>query len=81
MVKVTRRVRFNLNHFIEELDLCLELEDRHEDIDDVVQTYKTFIGRVDKEMGGKVKKYVFSHPQVKNNPNLKSFISACYIDN
>jgi len=79
MVKVTRRVKFNLNNFVEELTLCLEMEYRHEDIDDVVQSYKTFINRVDEDMRGKVKSYMDKHPKVKADANLRSFISACYI--
>jgi len=78
MIKVTRRVRFNLNTFVEELTLCLEMEERHEEIDDVVQTYKNFLSRTDESMTAKVMGYLNKHPQVINNPNLKSFISACY---
>ena len=80
MVTVNRRVKFNLNNFIEELNSCLELEERNCEIDDVVQTFKTFIQRIDDNMGKKVKSYVYKHPQVINNSNLKSFISACYSD-
>jgi hypothetical protein len=78
MIKVTRRVRFNLNTFVEELTLCLEMEERHEEIDDVVQTYKNFLSRTDHGMTLKVRRYLDKHPQVINNSNLKSFISACY---
>lgn len=78
MITTTRRVTFNLQGFIEELQTCLLWEDRHEDIDDVVQTYKDFLKRTDEGLVVKVKSYVDNHPVVMGDSNLKSFISACY---
>lgn len=78
MITTTRRVTFNLNSFIEELQTCLLWENKHEEIDDVVQTYKDFLSRTDENLITKIKGYVDNHPIVLEDSNLKSFISACY---
>lgn len=78
MIEGVRRVRFNLGFFLEELDSCLSSENRHEEIDDVVQTYKDFLRRLEPDLGVKVRSYVDNHPLVTSNIKVKSFVQACY---
>jgi len=78
MNDIKRRVTFNLNDFIEELDWCLTVEQRHEDIHDVVEKYKSFLSRAEPKLIPQVKSYIDRHPMVVGNTKIKSFISACY---
>jgi hypothetical protein len=78
MSEKVRRVTFNLSDFISELSMCLESEDRHGDIDDVVQTYKDFLSHIDEDLSIKVRSYMNKRPELRSNRRLKSFVSACY---
>lgn len=69
-------VRFRLGEFIEELDCSIT--ENPSRIDDVVQTYKDFLTRVEEPLLTSVKNYISNHYLYQDNMRLQSFISACY---
>jgi len=69
-------VRFRLGNFIE--DLNNSIDENPSRIDDVVQTYKDFLTRVNEPLLTEVKNYVEGHHLYDSNKRIKSFISACY---
>jgi len=69
-------VRFRLGDFVE--DLNNSLLDNPSRIDDVMQTYKDFLTRVDDDLLPEVKNYLESHYLYSQNKRIESFISACY---
>lgn len=71
----TRRITFNINTFLCDLENCLS--DNTEMIDDVVQVYKDFMDRVDEPLKTQVLLYVNKHPLVTGNEELRSYIDAC----
>ena len=72
----TRRITFNIDSFIRELDA--DLIDRQDMIDDTVQKYKDFLGHASEKIREASKNYVNSHMLVVNNQQLKSFTDACH---
>lgn len=71
----TRRITFNINSFLCDLENCLS--DNTEMIDDVVQVYKDFMNRVEEPLKIQVLNYVNKHPLVTGNQELRSYIEAC----
>ena len=74
---ITRRITFNLNQFLQDLNTALE--DKTGLIDDEVQRYKEFLSRTKEPLLSDVQRYVNNHPLVTGNQRLKSFIMACHV--
>lgn len=72
----TRRITFNINNFLKELQE--DLIDRHDMIDDTVQKYKDFLGHSSEKIREDSKNYVNKHPLVLEDQVIKSFIDACH---
>lgn len=78
-VKLKKRLTFNLNDFIIELQECY-LHETYDKIDDVVQRYKDFLGHAKPEIAEKSRSYLMNHWIVKGDETrtFESYISACH---
>lgn len=72
----TRRVTFNLNGFLEELQLAVI--DRPDLIDDTVERYKNFLSRTTENIRNISKDYINKHTLVAGNEEVKSYIDYCH---
>lgn len=73
-----KRLTFNLNKFISDLDACIETE-RYDLIHDTVQTYKDFLEHCSSDrIKNQSKSYVENHYLVTDNEEVRSYITACH---
>lgn len=72
----TRRITFNLDQFITDLEEVIK--DNPDMIDDEVQRYKDFLSRTQEPLLLSIKNYAEKHPLVLENKRLRSFILACH---
>lgn len=77
MNNTTRRLTFNLNNFLEELNSCFYSE-KPDLIHETVEKYKTFLSRANKNIRENSIKYVKNHTLYTDNVQVKSYIDYCH---
>ena len=55
----TKRVRFNLNNFLERMQVAIE--DRHDLIEEEIEAFENFLGRVSQELLHHITLYLAYH--------------------
>ena len=72
------RIKYNLKDFIDRLSDALG--HNPEEIDDIVEGFRTFLSHNSDKLNNQVKAYTDECPLVVTSPKLKSFIDICYTE-
>ena len=74
---IIRRVTFNLNAFLEELEVVFS-DELYDQIDDTIQRYKDFLSWTNEDIRKKSMTYIENHPLFIDNQKVNSFVTACH---
>lgn len=75
---ITRRITFNLNDFLTNLNLALE--NKSELVENEVQKYKDFLSHTKQPLKDSAMDYVNKHNLTTGSQKVRSFIEACHKD-
>lgn len=74
---IKRRVLFDINGFLNDLDSCF-FNERFDLIDDTVQRYKDFLRESTESIQEQTKKYIMTQHLVIDNEDIRSYVEACH---